>query len=49
MRRAQINSEILKWILMLIIFAVIIVVIIFLQSGLPEAVVEILEKAGEVI
>ena len=49
MRKAQINSEIMKWILMLIIFAVIVVVLIVLQSGLPDAVRNIIKKAGEIL
>lgn len=49
MRKAQLNSEILKWILMIIIFAVIIVVIISLQSGFPETVTKIINKVGEII
>jgi hypothetical protein len=48
-RKAQINSEILKWILMVIIFAVIVIVVIVLQRGLPETVIKLIRGAGEVI
>jgi len=49
MRKAQLNSEILKWILLIIILAVIIVVIFVLQKGLPETVDAIISKTGEII
>jgi len=49
MKKAQMNSEVLKWILMIIIFAIMVVVIIFLQQGLPETVTGIISKLGKLI
>ena len=49
MKKAQMNSEILKWILMIIIFAVVVMVIILLQQGLPQAVLDIIQRVGEIL
>ena len=48
MRKAQVNSEIIKWILMIIILAIVLLVILMLQQGLPEAVANIIDKVGAI-
>ena len=48
-KKAQLNSEILKWILMILIFAVVLVVIIMLQQGLPETVNSIVGKLSDIL
>ena len=49
MRKAQMNSEILKWILMIVIFAVVVVLIIVMQKDLPAIVSDIIKKIGIVV
>lgn len=47
--RAQMNSEIIKWILMIILFAIAIIVVITLMQGLPETVENVVNKLSGLI
>ncbi len=47
--KGQMTHEVLKWILMLIIFAVVIVVIFLLVQGLPDAVEKITTITEKII
>lgn len=47
--KAQMNSEILKWILMIILFAVAIIIILTMLQGLPDAASNIIGTLSSIL
>lgn len=43
------NSEIIKWILMIILFAIALIVIVSMIQGLPQAVGDAIRKMGSIL